>query len=495
MFWKGADNGNFNVKESWAVKPNAKPMTPVEKQLNDYKKKLPVPVAEKKKDDMSDMLDEEMSKRVLKNFQDEGLFKKRENPILVNNVASHGSKNALPKAKDNDIVATMAARLTKTELTAQSQREEIKEKSVLIERLQKEVSLLRVQANGNDEIFKTKEENEKLKQQIIDMEKFLNDYGLKWVGHGSVAGKKEGNLDVKAINKDIDSQKLLYKINLPKEIDIVVLERRVQELNFTIEKEGIDEIVKGDDGAHRFKKKEPVPLAFYKNGMVIAGFPFALYSSKEAMEAMQDILDGYFPTMLKSKFPNACLFKFINKIDEDYSTKAFEGRMHGFASIDEQALRPQTKEEFLANLPKNIIKDGKIISVRDEIAKKFVPNGAVDTKRTDAAVAAAPPGGIVEIETALALKEKGSQLSPRELQDMTTLKVRSENGKYQVIIKLSSKDTIATVYNLLKTYSETKKFELSCNYPPQTFPNDLRSTLDELGLHPSSALQMKPVAH
>jgi hypothetical protein len=45
--------------------------------------------------------------------------------------------------------------------------------------------------------------------------------------------------------------------------------------------------------------------------------------------------------------------------------------IQNFESVDENALKPQSKEEFLEKLPKNVIKNGKIIPVRDEIAKKF----------------------------------------------------------------------------------------------------------------------------
>ena len=42
------------------------------------------------------------------------------------------------------------------------------------------------------------------------MEKFLSDYGLKWVGLENMKQQKGGRLDIQAINKDIDNQKSLY---------------------------------------------------------------------------------------------------------------------------------------------------------------------------------------------------------------------------------------------------------------------------------------------
>ena len=39
--------------------------------------------------------------------------------------------------------------------------------------------------------------------------------------------------------------------------------------------------------------------------------------------------------------------------------------------MDEEALKPQTKQEFLNKLPKTVIKNGEIIKVRSEVEKEF----------------------------------------------------------------------------------------------------------------------------
>jgi hypothetical protein len=64
------------------------------------------------------------------------------------------------------------------------------------------------------------------------MEKFLSDYGLKWIGDGG----QEGKFDAKAINQELSHQAPAYRNNLPKEIDTEVLTRRIEELNFIAEK-------------------------------------------------------------------------------------------------------------------------------------------------------------------------------------------------------------------------------------------------------------------
>ena len=64
------------------------------------------------------------------------------------------------------------------------------------------------------------------------MEVFLKSYGLKWVGH-----KMEGNY------------------NLPSEVDISTVQRRIQELNMGLHEEGVssNEVYKDANGMHRFR--------------------------------------------------------------------------------------------------------------------------------------------------------------------------------------------------------------------------------------------------
>lgn len=52
----------------------------------------------------------------------------------------------------------------------------------------------------------------------------MKSYGLKWVGH-----KMEGNLDKNKLKKDMEKPK--YNYNLPSEVDISTVARRIQELN------------------------------------------------------------------------------------------------------------------------------------------------------------------------------------------------------------------------------------------------------------------------
>lgn len=63
------------------------------------------------------------------------------------------------------------------------------------------------------------------------MEKFLLDYGLKWVGENNT---QEGEFLVDDVKKELGCAMPLYKNNLPREIDMNVVARRIDELNITM---------------------------------------------------------------------------------------------------------------------------------------------------------------------------------------------------------------------------------------------------------------------
>ena len=77
------------------------------------------------------------------------------------------------------------------------------------------------------------------------MEKFLADYGMKWVGDG----QHEGEFKKTMLEEELKHNGPGYRNNLPPEIDTQVLSRRIEELNFIAEKQ---KVVQNKDGLHQF---------------------------------------------------------------------------------------------------------------------------------------------------------------------------------------------------------------------------------------------------
>lgn len=99
-----------------------------------------------------------------------------------------------------------------------------------------------------EEIERQKVENLELKKRINEMEQFLNKYGVKWVDRNA----KDVEPKMKQMLDDVNQPKPVFNYHLPKEISIEVIQRRIQELNYVIEKEGANQIVKNVNGMHQF---------------------------------------------------------------------------------------------------------------------------------------------------------------------------------------------------------------------------------------------------
>ena len=105
---------------------------------------------------------------------------------------------------------------------------------------------------------------------------FLEDYGLKWIGgeSGPDAPCKSPSREKSCDREELKPIGPCQRPQLPKEIDTVVLERRIEELNFVAEKQYVTALGGNMRG---FKSHADVEVTFYANGLSIAGFPFHDY--------------------------------------------------------------------------------------------------------------------------------------------------------------------------------------------------------------------------
>ena len=304
-------------------------------------------------------------------------------------------------------------------------------------------------------------ENSSLRSKVSEMESFLSDYGLKWVGNSP-----EGNLDVHSLMQDLPKSDPLYKYNLPNEIDVAVIERRIQELNIIAEKDAARWVAEG--AVHRFKAPESVCVTFFKNGLVMQGFPFHPYSSNSAQSILSDILDGYFPYDLKKKFPEGVPLRSVDKTTEMFKASA------ALTGVNDPSLGLLNKEQFLAQLPESVIRGGEIITVRDDIAMVF-GNQKI---------------GTVKVETHV---DRIIANNP-EFREFTTLRIKTETGKRNLIILMLNSDTLMVLKPFLDKNRENKEgYELRSTFPAKVFDFKDTRNLMELELVPNFALALRNV--
>jgi hypothetical protein len=58
---------------------------------------------------------------------------------------------------------------------------------------------------------------------------------------------------------------------------------------------------------------DPVPLILYANGILLFSGPFRPYTDATTIQFVQDILDGYFPSELQSRYPDGTPLKVWNE--------------------------------------------------------------------------------------------------------------------------------------------------------------------------------------
>ncbi|KAM3144402.1 hypothetical protein pb186bvf_003566 [Paramecium bursaria] len=369
-------------------------------------------------------------------------------------------------------------RLAKVEKLCHSQRQELKEKSDIIYKLREQLQEAQGFQNNSQEqniqeIKKLKEENLQLQQKVFEMEKFLLKYGIKWVGD------KDADQKMKQIVSDVSQPKPRFNYQLPKEISIDVIQKRIDELNFIMEKDGVNQIVKNANGMHQFQKMESLPIGFYQNGIAMKGFKFFSYGSNDSYQILADILDGYFPYQLKHLYPNGTLLKVIDKTDQLYDSEKLNKA--DVMNIDERQLKPMSKDEFLQKLPQNVIKDGKAIPIRSEIEKFFNP--AQDDDRLKKLGCRYLDGNWIVSTPAQLQLDKGI-----EPDNLCTLKFRTETGKYQIIALMFSYQTIQEMYNEVIGLREfpDKQVEIILNFPRTIFQKNDTTSLEDAGLIPNN---------
>ena len=480
--------------------------------------------------------------------------------------AAEVSKMGMPRPspRGGDVVSSMVGRLAVLEREAGDAAAAGRIKDSRIASLEREVKAERAarkaaeqraggagaKASGgvSQEVANAlKREVKRLRKQVWEMECFLHDYGMIWVGDDGEDDDEDGSgeADAEAEGEAAGVARAAAGAGLggeaagvsgavaeaeagakkhtkgvkrvvhegeatppPFEYNIGVLTEKVQELNY-MAGDGTKETVVGKHGERRLQEAEPLPLAVYRDGILLKEGPFRGFAEDRSARAfVVDILDGYFPYELKDHYPDGVPFLLIDKSGEDYrkAFKAFSGQGRGLRDGGGGAEGATTvhdagwshaargnavgREAFLNRLPKNVIRGGRVISIREDIAEMV---GAGDA----AGGGKANGGGVktVVVNTpAMDLLSGGADLAPVPI---STLQVKCEDGSTTFVIKMRFDETVAD----LRAYLEgprTKAGLKATHYEVRTaFPNRSygdADTLKDAGLVPNAVVILRATA-
>lgn len=387
-------------------------------------------------------------------------------------------------------------------------------------------------------------------QQVAEMKAFLNDYGMVWIGQRegdagagpsakSVAAAAADPLvepraaaDTRESGCDAPAAELR---GAPKKaapaaaagpssstgtdftVDMEQLRESIAELN-AVAGDGRSTVVVGPNGERKLQANQSLDLAVYADGFRLADWPFRPYSQKEAQSFMRDVLDGYFPYELKDKYPDGVPFKL-----HDFSAQTFEspegqsfkpfsgvgqsmGNVHQLHSQREPPRGPRDGQSFLNKLPAQVIRNGRLIDVRSEVAD-YLGKGApaapdvalVETPMSNLLGRPNPPGRRASLggnspDAGLAPVPEASRGAEDGASKVTTLRVRDEDGNKTYMLKMAWTDTVGDLRRCIDSHRGLQTpYEIRTNFPVRAF-NDPKETLEDAQLVPSAAVFLRALA-
>ncbi|CAL8086077.1 unnamed protein product [Calicophoron daubneyi] len=379
---------------------------------------------------------------------------------------------------------------------------------------------------------------EKLQRQVFEMEEFLHDYGLVWVGTQTT---------------DEQSGPLGLQFGTP-EKEKLIMDKVVTQIQALNEWFGAGEVkVARDPNNPRrgfLKDQNTIPLTLYADGICLYSGPFRPFTDHSTMQFLQDILDGFFPSELESSYPDGVPFLLTDKRDikfldshlqlrskghklggADQSSQPFTQNRHEGANVESSVYnrqikgnesensglsdtfgtlelytctdrQPLTFEDLLSRLPeRTVTRSGRLINIRKDLQDEFgTRNKASDIEH-------------IKVECGQSFKD-----TDKSVQDMkfVSLRVRSEDGSKIFNLRMAATDTVGQLYSCLNLARSEKaktpyqlvtmspfKREYSAESVESTLPvcsqrrvlNDKEMTLEEAGISTRTMLRMEKVEH
>ncbi|OPJ69813.1 UBX domain-containing protein 11 isoform B [Patagioenas fasciata monilis] len=399
---------------------------------------------------------------------------------------------------DMELVSSMMQKITLLEETIEKQAQEIQLKDKRIAELEEELKTLQKgEARADAPGSSTAEELEmrclQLQTQVWEMERFLNDYGLIWVGerHEQLEDlellKDEEELPARSVWKPGDA------VVAKHQIDFDLILENVKDLN-VLAGEGISQIEYTSGGA-RLRQPDPLPLTLYQNGIVMFNGPFRPYEDPSTQQCLQDIMDGYFPSELQNCYPDGIPLQVTDRRDEVFRERDPPGSFPGHGQVVGRSKSSEVQEtteipgprvsleQFLNKLSKPSKHRGEAMGVRG--SAQAAKQGACGVRRSKEILVETPRLAALErVKTA----EEAKASAP----DVCTLRVKSESGEQTYIVKMLFTETIGDLRQHLDRArgGDSDSYEIISTFPQRVYADNSRS-LQECGLIPSASLLLQ----
>ncbi|TNJ29695.1 Socius [Giardia muris] len=423
------------------------------------------------------------------------------------------------KAPAQDLVTSMASRLSKVEAENQRLRQMLRRADEENNTLREQIDVCRLasvdQQTRAEELLALKTYIRQLQEQIYGMERFLDKNGLVYI---------EGSRDDS--NENIRSMGQVEEVwSAPSH---PVLRKQIEKLNHLVGKDRV--VLKMDNGAG-YADKEHIKVRFYLDGIFIKRGPFRAYAKDKTAQAfVDDIEAGFLPSEFRSQYPTGVLIdasfedepfrpvtienfkgqrkllgdetdtpppppsdakstiEGIEEVARDYISRSEYGMRHNYPFdllTDDRANmeKPMSVQQFLAKIKPTAMCGGAVVPIKEVIAEMVQgPNDSVCSE------------GNTNFSQTIIISEAGEENDgvPR-----ATLRIRlnssdtSLNDKH-VLLKLPFNTTIDDVINKIAEALNLDPGRIRLNRPyGSDIMADRLATLEETGCTPNVRLFAK----
>ncbi|XP_036873802.2 UBX domain-containing protein 11 isoform X3 [Manis javanica] len=374
-----------------------------------------------------------------------GLEEKISIPSCNSGIGAPASRQ-VPVFHDSELVATMTRKMRDLERQVKAQTDELLSKDRKIRALEELVQTL--QKHWGEVTQQRQEELEtmctKLWRQVEQMERFLGDYGLLWVGE-PVDEEDEDGSGPEDSTRDRMTAKKFWKPGdslVPPEVDFDRLLASLKDLS--------ELVVDSDTQVTPVPSVlEPIPLKLYRNGIMMFDGPFRPFHDPSTQCCLRDILDGFFPSELQRLYPDGVPFKISDLRNQVYLENGLDLLPGEGQVVGRQIRKPLDKMEhggsritakkFLNRLPKCVIQ-GEVIDIRGSIR---------DTLQSCCPQSARIQEIVVETPALAAERERNQESPESPAPQLSMLRIKSENGEQVFLLMMRPEDTVGDMRTLL----------------------------------------------
>ncbi|XP_077383197.1 UBX domain-containing protein 11 isoform X2 [Festucalex cinctus] len=398
----------------------------------------------------------------------------------ANVIKLRASKKGVAQSDFELMMSSVMQQLALLERKVTSQKEEIVRKDNVILILREKVKAHQESERDHVESCSHLERKcEQLEHKVDDMERFLNDYGLTWVGDRNFSNAAQTNSSVTA------------SVVQNFRVDFNLVIQTIKELNILAG----EPFVRSTRTGAQLARNDPVQLKLYSNGIIMFNGPFRSYQEDSTQQCMQDLMEGYFPSELQSRFPDGVPFEVHDRRHEEFVLREpcdkFPGEGHAVREKKEESPvgvsshfpeKTLSANQFLNRLPKVVVKASGVIDIR-----RTTLQSSFDTHSSCSAI-------IVDTPALQAMKDSTPTITdqPSSPCNIITLKVKSEDGDLTYVLKMCLSETVGHLRQHLDTHRghDLAGYDIISAYPQCHYQDDCQ-TLGSCGLTTNVALLLR----